>query len=146
MCLPDRTRICWKKLRSIKEDSDRLSSSKISFGERNESVGVRVHGCVPPYRLRTGSQRQKPMANNDKEVNSMRRRADGLNLTINVNVTVDDGNAKKSKLKFKSLALILVAVILSVVVAVMLLLAVPGVDPELCAKFVRTFISTLLGG
>lgn len=76
----------------------------------------------------------------------MRRRADSYNLTVNVNVMIaDDGKAKKSITRWKMLAKVL-AVILSVVVAVMLLLAVPNVDPDQCAKLVRAFISTLLGG
>lgn len=76
----------------------------------------------------------------------MRRRADSYNLTVNVNVTIgDDGKAKKSIARWKMLAKIL-AVILSVVVVVTLLLTVPNVDPNQCAKLVRAFISTLLGG
>lgn len=75
----------------------------------------------------------------------MRKRADSLNLTVNVNITVANGEAKKSVSWRKPLAVIL-AVILSVVVAITLLLTVPSVDPTQCAKVVRTFISTLLGG
>lgn len=90
-----------------------------------------------------GGASQQPITT--KEVNTMRKRADSLNLTVNVTITVTDGETKKPASWRKPLAVIL-AVFLSVVVAVALLLAVPGVDPVQCAKIVRTFISTLLSG